>query len=55
MLTRENAPWVDYLEIDEETGDRNLVADAPDEIKEAYEKHQKKNQEHIDNNTMIPK
>ena len=55
MLTKEQAVWIDYLEIDEETGERKLNSDAPDEVKKAYEKHREKIQEHIDNETMIPK
>ena len=39
MLTKSQAPWVEYLEIDEETGARKLKDDAPEEIKKAYMEH----------------
>lgn len=55
MLTEKDAPWVDYLEIDEETDERRISSDAPDEIRKAYEIHQKEIQEHINNGTRIPK
>lgn len=55
MLTRDDAPWIDYLEIDEESNERKLSNDAPDDVKKAYEEHQKKVREHINNGTMIPK
>ncbi len=41
IMTMEQAPWVDYLEIDEKTGKRFLRKDTPKEIKEAYEKYLK--------------
>lgn len=37
MLTFEEAPWVEYLEIDEETFERKLRSDTPEEIREQYE------------------
>ena len=55
MLTKEQAPWVDYLEIDEKTGERKLNSKAPDEVKKAYEEHQKELQKHIDKGIKIPK
>ena len=55
MMTKEQAPWIDYLEIDEETTERRLSSDAPDEIKKVYENHEKKIQKHIDKGTTIPK
>ena len=39
MLIKSQAPWVEYLEIDEETRERKLRNDAPKEIKEAYMEH----------------
>lgn len=39
MFTFEEAPWVEYLEIDEETRERRLRDDTPDEIREKYEEH----------------
>ncbi len=41
MYTREDSPWVEYLEIDEITLERRLSSNAPDEIKRAYEQHLK--------------
>ena len=37
MLTFDEAPWVEYLVINEETGERTLSEDAPKEIREKYE------------------
>lgn len=37
MLTFNEAPWVEYLEIDEETGERRLREDTPKEIRDKYE------------------
>ena len=39
MLTSDEAPWVEYLEIDEETWERKLRADTPQSIRELYEKY----------------
>lgn len=39
MLTLNEAPWVEYLEIDEETGERRLREDTPKEIREKYEEY----------------
>ncbi len=39
MFTMEQAPWVEYLEIDEETLERRLREDTPDEIRALYEQH----------------
>lgn len=37
MLTFNEAPWVEYLEIDERTGERRLKEDTPQEIRDKYE------------------
>lgn len=37
MLTLDEAPWVEYLEIDEETGKRRLQENTPPDIREKYE------------------
>lgn len=53
MLTFKDAPWVEYLEIDEETGKRRIKEDIPREIREKYELYcleQEKNKEE-----MLPK
>lgn len=39
MLTKSQSPWVEYLEIDEETRERKLKDGAPEEIKKAYMEH----------------
>ena len=52
METLEQAPWIEYIEINEETGERELRKDAPEEIKEAYELYLKKQDEL--NNQDIP-
>lgn len=39
MLTRNEALWVEYIEIDEDTRERRLKADAPQEIIDEYEKY----------------
>ena len=39
MLTFDEAPWVEYWEIDEETGKRVLRDDTPMEIRESYERY----------------
>ena len=39
MLTFDEAPWVEYLEIDEETGERKLKENTPQEIRDKYEKY----------------
>lgn len=51
----EQVPWIEYLEIDEETLERKLRPNTPYKIKKAYEKYQLEVQEHIKNGTMIPK
>ena len=39
MMTKEQAPWIDYLDIDEETGERFLKDDTPDDIRKKYADH----------------
>lgn len=39
MLTFFDAPWIEYLEIDEDTGERKLRDDTPHEIRDKYEEH----------------
>ncbi|MBQ8636750.1 MAG: hypothetical protein IJ423_01995 [Clostridia bacterium] len=40
MLTNQDAPWIEYLIIDEDTRKRVLRKDTPDDIREKYEKYQ---------------
>lgn len=37
MKTPSQAPWIHYLEIDDNTGERFIRDDAPDEIKAKYQ------------------
>lgn len=37
MLTIDEAPWAEYLEIDEDTWERKLRPDTPQDIRERYE------------------
>lgn len=39
MLTLNDAPWVEYLEIDEITGERKLREDTPQAIRDKYDKY----------------
>ena len=39
MKTLEQAPWVPYLTINEETGERRIKEDAPREIKIKYNEY----------------
>lgn len=51
--TIEQCPWIGYLEIDEDLN-RKLREDTPDEIKKAYQAHQKEMQGYIDRGETIP-
>ena len=39
ILTFEQAQWIEYLEIDEKTGERKLKKETPEEIKKMYEEY----------------
>lgn len=52
MLTFNEAPWIEYLEIDEETGKRVLKEDTPKEIRDKYEAYLL---ERNNNEGMLPK
>jgi len=39
MLTRNEAPWIEYLEIDEKTRERKLRDGTPEEIRKKYEEY----------------
>lgn len=53
METLERAPWIPYLTINEETGERQIKEDTPEEIKIKYNEylnnieHKKQNSELI--------
>lgn len=53
MLTFEEAPWVEYLEIDEDTRQRRLRDDTPEEIRNKYEAYC--NKQGQQNDEMRPK
>lgn len=53
MLTRNEAPWIEYLEIDETTRERKLRDDAPDEIRKKYKEYLLEIEKLSD--SMIPK
>lgn len=48
MLTLFDAPWLEYLEIDEDTGERKLRDDTPQEIREKYEEYCQEQSKNID-------
>lgn len=52
MLTFNEAPWIEYLEIEEETGKRVLKNDTPKEVRDMYEAYCK---ERNNNDDMLPK
>lgn len=53
MLTMDEAPWIEYLEIDEETGERRLKDDTPQKIRKKYEEFCLEQNNHRDE--MLPK
>ena len=55
MLTSEECIWIDYATYDEVGFISGVRDDAPDNVKKAYEEHQKELQKHRNNGTMIPK
>ena len=55
MLTICEAPWIDYLEFDDETHQRTLREDTPQEIREMYEKYCEKQREMMEAGEDIPK
>ncbi len=55
MLTFYDAPWIDYLEINEENGERYLREDTPQDIREKYEKHCEEQNKYTKNNELRPK
>ncbi len=55
MLTKKDYSWIEHATYDEDGFVNGVTDDAPDEVKQAYKKHQKENQKYIENGTMIPK
>lgn len=55
ILTFEQAQWVEYLEIDEKTGERKLKKETPEEIKKMYEEYLKQLEKKKQMNEFIAK
>lgn len=55
MHTAEDYPWIEYIEVDEETGERFLSDSAPKDVKIAYSLHLQKIKNSIDNNKRMEK
>ena len=55
MYTKEQIPWVEYLEIDKTTLETKLRKNAPKEIKEAYQKYLEEMKEYKKKNLPISK
>ena len=53
--TIEQAPWIQYIEIDSKTHKRKLRKDTPKEIKKAYELHLKEIKKCQEQNNPIAK
>ena len=57
IYTSEQKPWIEYLEIDEETGERKLRTDTPEEIVKKYNQFvgNVKNNNELNNNSPMSK
>jgi len=55
ILTFEQAQWIEYLEIDEKTGERKLKKETPEEIKKMYEEYLKQLEKKKQMNEFIAK
>lgn len=55
MLTKEQAPWTEYLVLDEETLENTLRADTPQEICKAYEKYKESERKIIKSGEFLHK
>ena len=55
MLTKEQAPWTEYLVLDEETLESTLRADTPQEIRETYEKCKESERRIIESGEFLSK
>lgn len=55
VLTFEQAQWIEYLEIDEKTGERKLKKETPEEIKKMYEEYLKQLEKKKQMNEFIAK
>lgn len=48
MLTFLDAPWIEFLEIDEKTGERILRDDTPQEIRDKYKEYCRELSKNVD-------
>lgn len=55
VLTFEQAQWIEYLEIDEKTGERKLKKETPEEIKKMYEEYLKQLEKKKQMNEFVAK
>lgn len=55
MLTKEQAPWTEYLVLDEETLESTLREDTPQKIREAYEKYKESERKIVESGELLPK
>lgn len=55
IKTREQCPWADYIEIDEETLDCFLSPDTPPEIRKLYEEEMEKEKWYREMGIPMPK
>ncbi len=55
MKTKEQAPWVDYLDIDEETLESVLRYDTPEDIKKKYYEKLEYEEKMIKEGKFIPR
>ncbi len=55
MQTIEQVPWVPYLYIDEETGERKIREDMPEEIRNKYNEYLRDIERKTQNGELIAK
>jgi len=53
MYTKEEQPWVEYFEIDEETLESKLRPDTPENIRKLYDTYVKEKEEKMKNGIPI--
>lgn len=53
MKTQEQIPWAAYLIVDDDSLETRLASDTPDEIREAYRRHQEDIRKNTELNTPI--
>ena len=55
IFTKEQMPWIEYLEIDSKTLKRYLREDTPEQIKKMYEEYLKQIEEKSNKNENMEK